>query len=127
MKETAGGGSASTVLVSDTLYSWDQMLHAGHAPSEFSFRGKLPVYYLDGRKHGLSLLPPSYDARMNALPGFRVAVQYEFVVSVTRTRDLPLLWKKTARCVRGARFHARFAENAGPPHTACACRSCTEC
>ncbi|KAA1469678.1 hypothetical protein DENSPDRAFT_636827 [Dentipellis sp. KUC8613] len=96
VREVAGGGSGSTQLLSDTLYSWDHQLHEGPAPYEFTFRAQVPTYH-EGLGRGRQLLPPSFDSRLTAIPGFRVSVQYEFVVAVTRVRMGPLLWRRQTR------------------------------
>ncbi|TFY74293.1 hypothetical protein EWM64_g9717, partial [Hericium alpestre] len=96
VKETAGGGSGSSQLISDTLYVWDQQLHQGPPPSEFTFRGRIPAHHNDTSREP-QVLPASFDSRLTAVPGFRVRVQYEFVVSVTRVWMVPVPWKRQIR------------------------------
>jgi hypothetical protein len=97
VRELQGGGTGSTAFLSDTLYSWDGAFYRGQAPHEFNFETLIPTFTQpEGERR---LLPPSYDSRLSAIPGFRVSVQYEFVVSITRTAGAMDFWKKRTRCV----------------------------
>lgn len=93
VREIQGGGRSSTVFYSDQLITWDAT--GASLPDEFSFRRIVPIFSDAGR-----LLPPTFDSRLSAIPGFRVSVIWSIVVSVTRTRTGPLsLFRRTTRCV----------------------------
>lgn len=80
------------MFYSDQLISWNAA--SASFPDEFSFRRIVPVFSDAGR-----LLPPSFDSRLSAIPGFRVSVNWSIVVKVTRTRTSPLsLFRRTTRC-----------------------------
>ena len=80
------------MFYSDQLISWNAT--SASLPDEFSFRRTVPVFSDAGR-----LLPPAFDSRLSAIPGFRVSVNWSIVVKVTRARTSPLsLFRRTARC-----------------------------
>lgn len=81
------------MFYSDQLISWNAT--GASLPDEFSFRRTVPIFSNAG-----CLLPPTFDSRLSAIPGFRVSVIWSIVVRVTRTRTSPLsLFRRTTRCV----------------------------
>jgi len=94
VREIQGGGRSSTIVYSDQLITWDAT--SASLPDDFSFRRIVPVY-----SHSGHLLPPTFDSRLSAIPGFRVSVNWSIVIRVTRTRTGPLslLLRRTARLV----------------------------
>ncbi|KAI0064108.1 hypothetical protein BV25DRAFT_1914757 [Artomyces pyxidatus] len=98
--ELQGGGQSNAVLFSTSLYTWDRhhpqlqnpfvSSNAG-PPSEINFRTIVPAKGANGE-----VLPPSFDARLSAIPGFRVGVHYEVVVCVVRSH-MGELWRRRCR------------------------------
>ena len=89
------GVDGASYFLSETLFSWDGH---GTAPHEFNFETLLGSFIPP--THERRLLPPSFSARLSQiLPGFSVAVRYEFVVSVTRHAGPLEFWRKRSRYV----------------------------
>jgi hypothetical protein len=79
-------------VFSDEVLAWAS--NAG-LPDEFAFRRIVPIFSHDGR-----LLPPTFDSRLSAVPGFRVSVNWSIVITVTRTRTSALsLFRRPTRWV----------------------------
>jgi hypothetical protein len=94
VREIQGGGKSNIVFYSDQLITWSADDSASR-PDDFSFRRVVPSFSDDRR-----LLPPSFDSRLSAIPGFRVSVVWMVVVTVTRSRLNPFsFFRRTARCV----------------------------
>jgi len=91
VREIQGGGRSSIVFYSDQLIAWDAT--GASLPDEFSFRRIVPIYSHNGR-----LLPPSFDSRLSAIPGFRVSVNWSISIRITRKRTSPLsVFRRIAR------------------------------
>ncbi|KAI0269975.1 hypothetical protein BC834DRAFT_967686 [Gloeopeniophorella convolvens] len=80
VREVQGGGKSTAVFLSEQLLAWDARAGAP-LPDELAFRSVVPAAAADGR-----VLPPTFDSRLSAIPGFRVSVQWEVVLTVTRVR-----------------------------------------
>ncbi|KAH9959785.1 hypothetical protein BC827DRAFT_439199 [Russula dissimulans] len=92
VREIQGGGKSNIVFYSDQLITWSADDSASR-PDDFSFRRVVPSFSDDRR-----LLPPSFDSRLSAIPGFRVSVVWMVVVTVTRSRLNPFsFFRRTAR------------------------------
>ena len=83
MREIQGGGRSNAVFFSDKLLSWDTTTSL--LLDDVSFRRIMPALSHDGR-----LLPPTFDSRLSGIPGFRVSVRWQVVLTVTRARTGPL-------------------------------------
>ncbi|KAH9983011.1 hypothetical protein BJV74DRAFT_55472 [Russula compacta] len=91
VREIQGGGRSTVVFFSDQLMTWSS--DTAHLPDEFSFRRVMPAFSDDGR-----LLPPTFDSRLSAIPGFRVSINWAIVVTATRSRTNPFsLFRRTTR------------------------------
>lgn len=93
VREIQGGGSSNVVFFSDQLLTWDTA--SSCLLDELSFRRVVPAASHDGR-----LLQPTFDSRLNGIPGFRVSIRWQVVLTVMRSRTGPLsLLRKTTRYV----------------------------
>lgn len=93
IKEVAGGGSAESEMLGETLYTWDSRRNASF-PSKVSFRYSLPREYSDRVSGECFPLPPTYEAHLSGIPGFSVHVSYKIVVNFIRQRHKANLWRK---------------------------------
>ncbi|KAI0917449.1 hypothetical protein AcW1_007355 [Taiwanofungus camphoratus] len=98
IKEVAGGGSAESEMLGETLYTWDSRRNASF-PSKVSFRYSLPREYSDRVSGECFPLPPTYEAHLSGIPGFSVHVSYKIVVNFIRQRHKANLWRKKS-CVQ---------------------------
>ncbi|KAI0027741.1 hypothetical protein K488DRAFT_60562 [Vararia minispora EC-137] len=95
VRELQGGTISTSAFLCETLYTWNNSVYHDGAPPEFNFETTVPVFVPPASER--RVLPPSYENRASAIPGFRVSVQYEFVVSVTRHTNPMDFWKKRTR------------------------------
>ena len=83
-------------ILRDLLFTWNAE-HNAPLPTKVTFRYSLPTHYEDKTSGERYRLPPTYDARLNAIPGFRAEVSYAVVVYVSRNRERMDWWRKNAR------------------------------
>jgi hypothetical protein len=91
VREIQGGGRSNAVFYSDKILSWDTTNPL--LLDDLSFRRIMPALSHDGR-----FLPPTFDSRLSGIPGFRVTVRWQVVLTVTRARTSRLdLSRRTMR------------------------------
>ncbi|KAI0087010.1 hypothetical protein BDY19DRAFT_893731 [Irpex rosettiformis] len=93
LKEIAGGGSVQIDILRDSLFIWDAENNAPF-PTKVTFRYPLPTHYSHDDSGERCRLPPTYEAHLNGLPGFRAEVSYALVVHISRTRDRIGWWRR---------------------------------
>lgn len=98
LREIAGSGSAQMDILKDSLFIWDAEHHAPF-PTKVTFRYTLPSHYKDGTSGERHRLPPTYQARLSGIPGFRVEVSYSLVVYISRIRDKLDWWRRDSRYI----------------------------
>lgn len=84
LKEIAEGGTYTTTL----CLSVQQLYNKDHAsvpcPSSLPFRLVLPDTFSDGKAE--YPLPPTYEAHLSGVPGFRANIDYSVTAAVSRSK-----------------------------------------
>ncbi|GBE85295.1 hypothetical protein BKA93DRAFT_789659 [Sparassis latifolia] len=86
LKEIAEGGTTTRNLCVSSA-SWTKDTFEGSFPPSVPFSLTLPATFSDGRDE--YPLPPTHEAHLSGVPGFRAAIDY--MVSVTVQKDKSLL------------------------------------
>ncbi|KAI0632333.1 hypothetical protein C8Q77DRAFT_1059693 [Trametes polyzona] len=91
VEEIGGSGSRTLRVLDEMVYSWVPSRN-GPFPSNASFRYTLPKTFVDPESGSRYVLPPTYSAYLDGIPGFRVEIRYAVVVNLTRQREAATLW-----------------------------------
>jgi len=104
LKELAGGGDFKAEIITETLYSWNADHHPTF-PEKVTFRYTFPSHYTDCTSGERHRLPPSYEARLQGIPGFHVKVSYAILVDMARNREKADWWRKSNQLYVPFRYH----------------------
>ena len=96
LKEVAGSGTFESGIISDTVFEWDAERNATF-PAKVTFRYTLPTHYTHAPTSERFRLPPSYQAHLSGVPGFRVSIYYAIVVYINLNRSKMNWWRKGNR------------------------------
>ncbi|KIP06691.1 hypothetical protein PHLGIDRAFT_128118 [Phlebiopsis gigantea 11061_1 CR5-6] len=96
LKELAGSGAFESEIINDTVFAWDAECNATF-PAKVTFRYTLPTRYTHAPTDEEFRLPPSYQAHLSGVPGFRVGISYAVVVHITLNRSKMNWWRKGTR------------------------------
>ncbi|EIW59118.1 uncharacterized protein TRAVEDRAFT_122036 [Trametes versicolor FP-101664 SS1] len=92
IEELGGSGTRTVKVVDELVYSWIPSRN-GPFPPQASFRYTLPTTFRDPDSGNRHPLPPTYSARLDGIPGFRVTIAYVVAVNLTRMREAASLWR----------------------------------
>lgn len=95
VQEVAGGGASDTAIFSHTFFEWEYSIDP-RIPQVVPVNCPIPERHIDEDTGLQHLLPPSYRARHNGVPGFKVRVSYEVVGTFTRARSKASILKKVS-------------------------------
>lgn len=98
IEELGGSGTRTVKVVDEMVYSWIPSRN-GPFPPQASFRYTLPTTFRDPDSGNRHPLPPTYSARLDGIPGFRVTIAYVVAVNLTRMREAASLWRGVTKCV----------------------------
>ncbi|KAG8214538.1 hypothetical protein J3R82DRAFT_9599 [Butyriboletus roseoflavus] len=94
MVEIAEGGTSTHRLFSKKSMLWiKDRIQDALCPSSLRFSFSLPTTYSDRDK--TYFLPPSFEAHLSGLPGFRAHVSYSVNAVVVKPNDVPNMVKST--------------------------------
>ncbi|KAI0696433.1 hypothetical protein BC835DRAFT_1271920 [Cytidiella melzeri] len=110
LNEIAGSGSSQTDILKDSLFTWDATREASF-PTKVTFRYSLPSHYTHAGSGERFRLPPTYEAHLSGIPGFKVEVSYAVVVYIARNRDKLDWWRRKS----SLRVPFRYVEHSRPP------------
>ena len=82
LKEIAEGGTHTSSLCLDVKTLWMRDGANGSCPTSFAFALQLPMTFGDGRS--TYPLPPTYEAHLSGVPGFRANIDYAVTAAVAR-------------------------------------------
>ncbi|KAI0077850.1 hypothetical protein K474DRAFT_1041851 [Panus rudis PR-1116 ss-1] len=97
LKEIAEGGTTTHKLCLTKLSLWSKDRQSGPCPSSVPFSIALPTTFSDGRE--TYPLPPSHEAHLSGVPGFRATIDYSVTAYVFRGRAAQLLPIKNSNVV----------------------------
>ncbi|KAI0354875.1 hypothetical protein OH77DRAFT_1404433 [Trametes cingulata] len=92
IEEIGGSGSRTVRIIDEMVYSWIPARN-GPLPPKGSFRYTIPTTFLDSDTDARYPLPPTYSARLDGIPGFRVDIAYVIAVNLTHQREAATLWR----------------------------------
>lgn len=101
LREMGSGGSFKAIkdsLLDEVVYEWDAAQHLP-LPTKVSFRYIVPTHYTNVHNGERLRLPPTYEAHLQGVPGFRVEVRYGVTVYLKHTRDISEWWRTGSRWV----------------------------
>lgn len=84
LKEIAEGGTNTSSLCLDVKTLWNKDINGGECPTVLPFSLTLPGTFWDGKAS--YPLPPSFEAHLSGLPGFRANIEYSVSAVVTRSK-----------------------------------------
>ncbi|KAH7885431.1 hypothetical protein F5I97DRAFT_2033493 [Phlebopus sp. FC_14] len=94
LEEVAEGGTATHRLCLSKSILWiKDRIQDAPCPSSLSFSLTLPATFSDGEK--TYPLPPSYEAHLSGLPGFRAKIYYSVSALAVKPSDVQNLVKST--------------------------------
>ncbi|KAI6008999.1 hypothetical protein BKA83DRAFT_4426801 [Pisolithus microcarpus] len=92
LEQVAGGGTTTYKLCSGKNILWvKDRLRDLPCPDSLRFSLSLPTTFSDGEK--TFPLPPSYEAHLSGLPGFRAYIHYALTAQVVKPDDVPNIVK----------------------------------
>lgn len=92
LEQVAGSGTTSYKLCSYKNILWvKDRLRNSPCPNSLRFSLLLPTTFSDGEK--TFPLPPSYEAHLSGLPGFRAYIHYALTALVVKPDDVPNIVK----------------------------------
>lgn len=92
LEQVAGGGTTTYKLCSGKNILWvKDRLRDLPCPNSLRFSLSLPTTFSDGEN--TFPLPPSYEAHLSGLPGFRAYIHYALTAQVVKPDDVPSIVK----------------------------------
>ncbi|KAH0831996.1 hypothetical protein J3R83DRAFT_12899 [Lanmaoa asiatica] len=94
LEEVAEGGTSTQTLFSNTSMLWiKDRIQDAPCPNSLRFSFSLPTTYTDRSK--TYFLPPSFEAHLSGLPGFRAHVSYSVSAIAVKPNDVSNMVKST--------------------------------
>ncbi|KAK0187805.1 hypothetical protein F5146DRAFT_1104673 [Armillaria mellea] len=89
LHEIAAGGTTAVKLCLDTILLWIKNPNNLACPPSLRFRLNLPTTF---QYEGLTYpLPPTYDVKLDGLPGFTAAIDYSVTATLMKPNGVPLV------------------------------------
>ncbi|OBZ71501.1 hypothetical protein A0H81_08642 [Grifola frondosa] len=89
LKEIAEGGTTTNSLCLSKVVLWSKDRDAGPCPLSLPFSLTLPTTFSDGKDN--YPLPPTHEAHLSGVPGFKAAIDYSVSATVHKSRATSLL------------------------------------
>ena len=80
LREIAEGGTSKSSVCLDSKRIWSHEDAQGSSPESFDFELRIPMTFFDGK--ATNLLPPSYEASLDGVPGFTAHIHYSITATV---------------------------------------------
>ena len=96
VQEIGGGFMSNNVMFSRIMYEWGSDV-SPRPPKVIPLDYTFPSKYIDEETGLHHMVPPSYKARYNTIPGFKVRVFYEVTATITHSRQKSRFWKTCTR------------------------------
>ncbi|PBK75134.1 hypothetical protein ARMSODRAFT_951210 [Armillaria solidipes] len=89
LHEIAAGGTTAVKLCLDTVLLWIKNPNNLACPPSLCFRLNLPTtFQYEGHTYPL---PPTYDVKLDGLPGFTAAIDYSVTATLMKPNTVPLV------------------------------------
>ncbi|KAF9029903.1 hypothetical protein BDZ89DRAFT_1065002 [Hymenopellis radicata] len=89
LHELAAGGMVTAKLCSETVILWIKDPSNATCPMAMDFRCSLPATFVHA--NNTYSLPPTYDVKLDGLPGFTAAIDYNVTATLVKPNPVPLV------------------------------------